>query len=94
MQIQRRRSEGQRKGRQTKRSQALGLWGTTVVGRDGVPSLGCPQESAGVGVQSPGESQKLWISQLCPDSVGGNWEQLEPSPGYRSERLEDTWLET
>lgn len=43
----------------------------TVVGRDGVLSLGCPQESAGVGAQSPGESQKSWISQLCPDSVGG-----------------------
>lgn len=66
----------------------------TVVGRDGVLSLGCPQESAGAGAQSPGESQKLWISQLRPDSVGGNWEQLEPRPGCRSESLEDTWLET
>lgn len=66
----------------------------TVVGRDGVLSLGCPQESAGAGAQSPGESQKLWISQLRPDSVGGNWEQLEPRPGCRSESLGDTWLET
>lgn len=29
----------------------------TVVGRDGVLSLGCPQESAGAGAQSPGEGQ-------------------------------------
>lgn len=66
----------------------------TVVGRDGVLSLGGPQESAGVGAQLPGKSQKSWISQLCPDSVGGNWKQLEPRPRCRSERLEGPWLET
>lgn len=43
----------------------------TVIGRDGVLSLGCPQESAGAGAQSPGEGQSYGFHSYVQILLGG-----------------------
>lgn len=62
--------------------------------REGIPTLGCPQESPGAGAQSPREIQELWLLQLSPHSVGEDRGWLEPRQGCRSETLQDVWLES